>query len=38
MIVKYRKAFFNDVGKIKSLKHIEGNEFITEAANRCNIP
>lgn len=38
MIVKYRKAFFNDVGKIKSIKQIEGIEFIAEAANQCTIP
>jgi len=37
MIVKYRKAFFNDVGKIRNLKQIEEIEFITEVANRCNI-
>lgn len=29
MIVKYRKAFFNDVGKIKNLKLIEEIEFNT---------
>ena len=38
MIVKYRKAFFSDVGKIKNLKIIEEIEFITEAANHCSIP
>lgn len=38
MIVKYRKAFFNDVGKIKNLKSIEEIEFVTEAAARCSLP
>lgn len=38
MIVKYRKAFFNDVRKIKNLKQIEEIEFITEFANRCSVP
>ena len=38
MIVKYRKAFFNDVEKIKNLKLIEEIEFITEVANQCSTP
>jgi mRNA interferase RelE/StbE len=38
MIVKYRKSFFNDVGRIKNLKLIEEIEFITETANRCSAP
>ena len=38
MIVKYRKAFFNDISKIKNLKQIEEIEFITEIANRCTTP
>ena len=38
MIVKYRKAFFNDIAKIKNLKQIEEIEFITEIANRCATP
>lgn len=38
MIVKYRKAFFNDVRKIKNLKQIEEIEFITELANRYTVP
>jgi mRNA-degrading endonuclease RelE of RelBE toxin-antitoxin system len=38
MIVKYRKSFFTDVRKIKNLEHIEGIEFITEAAHLCSEP
>ena len=38
MIVKYRKAFFNDVGKINNLKLIEEIEFITGVANQCSTP
>ncbi len=38
MIVKYRKSFFNDLGKIKNIKLIEEVEFITEYANTTSIP
>ena len=38
MIVKYRKSFFNDLGKIKNLRQIEEVEFITEYANKSSIP
>ena len=34
MIVKYRKSFFIDLGKIKNLKQIQEVEFITEFANK----
>lgn len=37
MIVKYRKSFFNDVMKIKNIKHIEEIEFITDFANNCKV-
>lgn len=33
MIVKYRKAFFNDVSKIKSIKQVADIELITEIAS-----
>jgi len=33
MIVKYRKAFFTDLGKITQLKYIKDIEFITEIAH-----
>jgi mRNA interferase RelE/StbE len=33
MIVKYRKSFFNDVSKIRSIKQVEDIEFITEIAH-----
>ena len=36
MIVKYRKSFFNDVLKIKNIKHVDEIEFITDFANNCN--
>ena len=38
MIVKYRKSFFNDLGKIKSLRQIQEVEFITEFAKETAIP
>ena len=38
MIVKYRKSFFTDLGKIKSLKQIQEVEFITEYANSTKAP
>jgi len=38
MIVKYRKSFFTDLGKIKSLKKIQEVEFITEFAHTATIP
>ena len=30
MIIKYRKAFFTDLGNITQLKYIKDIEFITE--------
>jgi len=38
MIVKYRKSFFSDLGKIKSLRQIQEIEFITEFANDALTP
>ena len=38
MIVKYRKSFFTDLGKIKSLQQIQEVEFISESANTTSAP
>jgi hypothetical protein len=38
MIVKYRKSFFTDLGKIKNLKQIHEVEFMTEFANTTSTP
>jgi len=37
MIVKYRKAFFNDVSKIRLIKQVEDIEFITETQQGLQI-
>ena len=37
MIVKYRKAFFTDLGKISQLKYIKDIEFITEIAQNSKV-
>lgn len=38
MIVKYRKSFIVDLGKIKSIKKIQEVEFIIEFANQASVP
>jgi len=38
MIVKYRKSFFNDVGRLKQISQIEDLEFITEFASITDKP
>jgi mRNA interferase RelE/StbE len=37
MIVKYRKSFFVDLGRIKSFKKIQEIEFILEFANQVSV-
>lgn len=38
MIVKYRKSFFMDVGRLKKISQIEDIEFITEFASITDNP
>jgi mRNA-degrading endonuclease RelE of RelBE toxin-antitoxin system len=38
MIVKYRKSFFTDLSKIRSLKQVQEVEFITEFAKHTSSP